>query len=232
MERACHSVARMSITIVAMGEEVNEAARSVADKVTALLRAVGSSGEPLSLAALTAASGTSKSTCRRLLLDLSVQGYVRSPQRGMYTTGPRLQGLAASVVRGDRMGGVIRESLGALARATGHVALRVGVLDERAVVLDLENPQSIPLDVQVGEELPAHPVWGDDGDRRDPGEPVDEYPSRSLWTLSAPIDDDGRERLALVGLAFMRPQSASAADLLASHARTLRDIGTRARDAG
>ncbi|MBK0331598.1 helix-turn-helix domain-containing protein [Brachybacterium sp. MASK1Z-5] len=215
-----------------MGHEVNEAARSVADKVMALLRAVGAAEEPMSLAALTAASGTSKSTCRRLLLDLSTQGYVRSPRRGMYAAGPRLQGLAAAVVRGDRMGGVIRESLGALARATGHVALRVSVIDERAVVLDLENPQNIPLDVHVGEELPAHRIWADGGGGRQQADPVDEYPSRSLWMLSAPIDEPGQERLALVGLAFMRPQSASASDLLAAHAGTLRDLGSRARDAG
>src|SRR5690625_6218661 len=100
-----------------MADAVNSSARTVADKVMMLIDAIGATDEPQRLAALAEVSGTSKATCRRLLLDLCTQGYIRSPARGLYMVGPRLHGLAAAVVRNDPLAGVISESLGALARA-------------------------------------------------------------------------------------------------------------------
>src|SRR5699024_12470641 len=104
-----------------MEDAVNSSARTVANKVMMLIDAIGGTDERQRLAALAEVSGTSKATCRRLLLDLCTQGYIRSPARGLYMVGPRLHGLAAAVVRNDPLAGVISESLGALARATGHV---------------------------------------------------------------------------------------------------------------
>ncbi|GAA1486595.1 hypothetical protein GCM10009625_34000 [Brachybacterium fresconis] len=228
-----------------MGDDVNTSARSVADKVMALVHALGTAEEPLRLGALAEVSGTSKATARRLLLDLCTQGYAHSPGRGLYLPGPRLQGLAAAVVRHDPLGGVIAESLGALARATGHVAARVGVADGRAVVLGLENPQRLPLALQVGDELPGHPLWADDADfggvgsGAGPGtrvgsatESLMEYPTASTWMLAAPASTDRTTFLVLVGLAFMRPQDDTAAQLLAGHARALGGSPEGLRDVG
>ncbi|MGP5682971.1 helix-turn-helix domain-containing protein [Brachybacterium alimentarium] len=219
-----------------MGDDVNTSARSVADKVMALLHALGSAGEPLRLAALSEVSGTSKATARSLLLDLCSQGYAHSPARGLYTPGPRLQGLAAAVVRYDPLGGVIADSLGALARATGHIAARVSAADGRAVVLGLENPQRLPLPLRVGDELPAHAVWSEAGEGApgaQPGrEPIGEYPTASSWMLAAPTDVDRTTFLVLVGMAFLRPQDDSAAQLLAGHARALGESMDGLRDVG
>src|SRR5690625_1957501 len=135
-----------------MADAVNSSARTVADKVMMLIDAIGATDEPQRLAALAEVSGTSKATCRRLLLDLCTQGYIRSPARGLHMVGPRLHGLAAAVVRNDPLAGVISESLGALARATGHVAARVSVADGRAVVTNIENPQHHPLPLHVRSE--------------------------------------------------------------------------------
>lgn len=213
-----------------MEDDVNTSARTVADKVMALVHALGIAEEPLRLATLSKVSGTSKATARRLLLDLCTQGYAQSPGRGLYLPGPRLQGLAAAVVRHDPLGGVIAESLGALARATGHVAARVSVAGGRAVVLGLENPQRLPVPLQVGDELPEHALWAD-------GEsvgtdPVGEYPTASTWMLAAPTDANRVTFLVLVGLAFLRPQDGAAAQLLAEHARALGGPAARMRHAG
>lgn len=219
-----------------MGDDVNTSARSVADKVMALLHALGTEEEAVRLAALAEVSDTSKATARRLLLDLCTQGYAHSPARGLYLPGPRLQGLAAAVVRHDPLGGVIAESLGALARATGHVAARVSAADGRAVVLALENPQRLPLALRVGDELPAHAVWthGDDASdgTRAGTEPLVDYPSASSWMFAAPMDAGRTTFLVLVGLAFLRPQDDAAAQLLATHARALGESMDRLRDAG
>lgn len=228
-----------------MEDVVNTSARSVADKVMALVQALGTAEEPLRLGALAEVSGTSKATARRLLLDLCTQGYAHSPGRGLYLPGPRLQGLAAAVVRHDPLGGVIAETLGALARSTGHVAARVGVAEGRAVVLGLENPQRLPLALRVGDELPEHPLWGDDGDSgrvgagAGPGagvgsatEPLMEYPTGSTWMLAAPTSADRTTFLVLVGLAFMRPQDDTAAQLLTGHARALGQSREGLRDVG
>lgn len=196
----------------------------------ALVHALGSAGEPLRLATLSEVSGTSKATTRRLLLDLCAQGYAHSPGRGLYLPGPRLQGLAAAVVRHDPLGGVSAEALGVLARATGHVAARVGVADGRAVVLGLENPQRLPVPLQVGDELPEHPLWADA--ERIGSDPMGEYPTASTWMLAAPVGGDRTTFLVLVGLAFLRPQDGAAAQLLAEHARALGGPVTRMRHAG
>ncbi|MGP5008432.1 helix-turn-helix domain-containing protein [Brachybacterium tyrofermentans] len=213
-----------------MGDDVNTSARTVADKVMALVHALGTAEEPLRLATLSEVSGTSKATTRRLLLDLCTQGYAQSPGRGLYLPGPRLQGLAAAVVRHDPLGGVIAESLGALARATGHVAARVSVAGGRAVVLGLENPQRLPVPLQVGDELPEHALWAD-GESAGT-DPVGEYPTASTWMLAAPTDADRTTFLVLVGLAFLRPQDGAAAQLLAEHARALGGPAARMRHAG
>ncbi|MGP9539099.1 helix-turn-helix domain-containing protein [Brachybacterium sp. AOP43-C2-M15] len=221
------------------GPPENSSARSVADKVMALVQALGTSREPLRLATLAEVSGTSKATARRLLLDLCTQGYAHSPGRGLYLPGPRLQGLAASVVRQDPLGGVIAETLSTLARATGHVALRLGVAGGRAVVLALENPQRLPIPLQVGDELPAHARWGAGSGTSGamppdvgPRDLVEEYPTASSWMLSAPADADGTSYLALVGLAFLRPQDDTAAQLLRAHARALGGAGEDVHDVG
>lgn len=214
-----------------MTVDVNTPARSVADKVMSLVQAIGTAREPLRLGALAEVSGTSKATARRLLLDLCEQGYASSPGRGLYLPGPRLQGLAAAAVRHDPLSGVIAESLSALARATGHVAGRVSVADGRAVLLALENPQRLPVAVEVGDELPAHPLW-QDGQGVAPGGvngPLDDYPSASSWMLAAPLGQDGTTYLVLVGLAFLRPQGDTAARLLAEHARALGDATAAGR---
>jgi len=216
-----------------MGDDVNTSARSVADKVMALVQALGTAEEPLRLAALSEVSGTSKSTARRLLLDLCTQGYARSPGRGLYLPGPRLQGLAAAVVRHDPLGGVVAESLGALARATGHVAARIGVADGRAVVLALENPQRMPVPLRVGEELPPHDLWeGALGAPTAAHGVVEEYPNASSWMLAAPVDAGLTSYLVLAGLTFLRPQDGTAAQLLRSHARALGGVSEQVRDVG
>ena len=246
---------RWWLTLVGMGDDVNTSARSVADKVMALVHALGTAEEPLRLGTLAEVSGTSKATARRLLLDLCTQGYAHSPGRGLYLPGPRLQGLAAAVVRHDPLGGVISESLGALARATGHVAARIGAMDGRAVVLGLENPQRLPIALRVGDELPEHPLWADPLRADDAGpdrvgarpvdtgagpsagvgsatEPLREYPTASTWMLAAPASADRTTFLVLVGLAFMRPQDDTAAQLLAGHARALGGSAEGLRDVG
>lgn len=213
-----------------MSDVVNTPARSVADKVLALLDALASADRPLRLAELAEQSATSKATCRRLLLELWGQGYAHSPGRGSYVAGPRLHGMAAAVVRHDPLGGVIADSLGALARATGHVAARLSVADGRAVVLTIENPQQIPVPLAVGEELPVTVDWPSAGDS--PQE-LAAYPTRSTWMLAAAIDQEGSGVLALMGFTVLKPQDDQAARLLDSHARTLREAsGGRARHAG
>lgn len=213
-----------------MDDDVNTSARSVADKVMALLHALGTAKNPWRLAELSEVSDTSKGTCRRLLLDLCAQGYAHSPARGLYLAGPQLQGLAAAVVRNDPLGGVSADSLDALARATGHVAARVSVADGRAVVLGVENPQRLPLALRVGDELPGHRLWSD-GEAPGSG-PMEEYPTSSTWMLAAPTDGDRTTYLVLVGFTFLRPQDDTAAQLLAGHARALGEAMTGLRDAG
>lgn len=213
-----------------MADVVNSSARTVADKVMTLMHAIGAAAEPLRLATLAEVSGTSKATCRRLLLDLCAQGYVRSPARGLYMAGPRLHGLAAAVVRNDPLAGVIAESLGALARATGHVAARVSVADGRAVVTSIENPQHQPLPLSVGGELPPHALWSEGGARVD--RPLEEYPTTSTWMMAAPIDDSGTSYMLLTGFSFLSPQGGQAAQLLASHAGALGEAMAGFRRAG
>lgn len=200
----------------------------------ALVHALGMAREPVRLAALSEVSGTSKATARRLLLDLCNQGYAYSPGRGLYLPGPRLQGLAAAAVRNDPLAGVIAESLGVLARSTGHVAARVSVADGRAVVLALENPQRLPLALQVGDELAPHPIWRGEQVTAPGGVngPIDDYPSASTWMLAAPTGLDASTFLALLGLAFLRPQGDTAAQLLAAHARAFGESTTGLRHAG
>ena len=213
-----------------MADAVNSSARTVADKVMMLIDAIGATDEPQRLAALAEVSGTSKVTCRRLLLDLCTQGYIRSPARGLYMVGPRLHGLAAAVVRNDPLAGVISESLGALARATGHVAARVSVADGRADVTNIENPQHQPLPLHVGGELPPHRLWRDGGACVD--RPLEEYPTSSTWVMAAPIDDGRTSYMLLTGFTFLSPQGGQAAQLLASHAGTLSDAMMGSRHAG
>lgn len=213
-----------------MADVVNSSARTVADKVMMLINAIGAAAEPLRLATLAEVSGTSKATCRRLLLDLCTQGYIRSPARGLYMAGPRLHGLAAAVVRNDPLAGVIAESLGALARATGHVAARVSVADGRAVVTNIENPQHQPLPLHLGSELPPHGLWRGGVARVD--RPLQEYPTPSTWMMAAPIDDSGTSYMLLTGFSFLSPQGDQAAQLLTSHAGTLGEAMKRSRHAG
>lgn len=201
-----------------MRDEVNTSGRTVADKVLTLVDALARAQQPRRLGELAEISATSKATCRRLLLDLCDQGYARSPGRGLYVAGPRLHGIAAAVLRHDPLAAVAAESLGALARATGHVAARLSVADGRAVVLALENPQQIPLPLAVGDELPSAAGWpaaGEGSVQRDA------YPTGSTWMLAAAIDEDATSMLALTGFTVLKPQDDRAAQLLETHARTL-----------
>ena len=133
-------------------------------------------------------------------------------------------------MRNDPLGTVSAETLGALARATGHVAARIAVADDRAVVLDLENPQRLPIPLRVGDELPEHPLWT--ATAADALEPVAEYPTASTWLLAAAADRRRATHLVLVGLAFLRPQDDTAARLLVDHARALGDSAESLRDVG
>src|SRR5699024_7566320 len=106
--------------------------------------------------------------------------------------------------------------------------------DGRAVVLGLENPQRLPLPLQVGDELPEHPLWAD-GTGSGGGaatEPLMEYPTTSTWMLAVPASTDHTTCLVLAGLAFIRPHGATAAQLAAGPARALGGTPERLRDVG
>ena len=72
-----------------MGDVVNTPARTVADKVMALVRALGTTEEPLRLSTLSEVSGTAKATTRRLLLDLCALAGSRAVRGRSRPAGPR-----------------------------------------------------------------------------------------------------------------------------------------------
>ncbi len=121
------------------------------DKAMEVLSALAETGAPHRLADLARHTGLAKPTVHRLLRALAVSGYVEPAEGGSYRPGPRLLGLAASVLADDhatRRAGPVLEEL----RVRTGLFASYAVRDDRTLVhLRVHAPAQGPaLDLRPG----------------------------------------------------------------------------------
>jgi len=154
----------------------------VLDKAMALLDVLEQ--EPLSLQALTAATGLPRATVHRLASALEVHGLVARDDAGRFALGPRIatRPLADSA----------RPALERLRDETGEsVQLYVPRGNVRVCVVSLESPHGLRTIVPVGATLPmdvgsAAKVFAGAAGRKGWAESVEER-ERGVASVSAPI---------------------------------------------
>lgn len=122
-----------------------------------ILEAIGASGKPLSLKALTASTGLPKSTAYRLLANLENRGYVRCSADGSYQLGMKFLMLSQRVNQNFELKHVVRPFLVQLNEKTLET-VHLGMLDKRKIVYvdTVESPQPVRLVAQLGANNPVH----------------------------------------------------------------------------
>lgn len=131
--------------------------RSV-DNALALLEVFDHSVTEMSVTELGLALGLAKSTVSRLLLTLSVRGYVmQNPVSGKYAPGLKLFELGSVAVARLTPRETARPFLEALMRTTGET-VHLGVLDGDAVVYidKIESAQPLSMYSKIGRRAPIH----------------------------------------------------------------------------
>lgn len=154
----------------------------VLDKAVALLDVLEQ--EPLSLQALTEATGMPRATVHRLASALEVHGFVERDDAGRFALGGR--------VAARSIAGVARPALERLRDQTGEsTQLYVRRGDARVCVASLESPHGLRTIVPVGAVLPmdvgsAAKVLSGSTGRRRWAESVEER-ERGVASVSAPV---------------------------------------------
>lgn len=162
--------------------DTNVSGIGVLDKAVALLDVLEQ--EPLSLQALTEATGMPRATVHRLASALEVHGFVERDGAGRFALGARIA--ARSIA------GVARPALERLRDATGEsTQLYVRRGDGRVCVASLESPHGLRTIVPVGAVLPmdvgsAAKVLAGATGRRGWAESVEER-ERGVASVSAPV---------------------------------------------
>ncbi|WP_051343103.1 IclR family transcriptional regulator [Pseudonocardia spinosispora] len=117
-----------------------------------VVEAVVAADAPLALADLAGAVELSKSTCYRLARVLQDERYLDRAGSGGYRAGPRLVGLAASVLSDVDVYAAARPALQVLAAVTGEtVTLHVRSGDRAVLVLGVESSEQLRRAATVGE---------------------------------------------------------------------------------
>ncbi|MFF1924792.1 IclR family transcriptional regulator [Streptomyces sp. NPDC058221] len=126
------------------------------DKAMEVLAALAGPGAPHRLADLARTTGLAKPTVHRLLRALAGTGYAEPATGGSYRPGPRLLGLAASVLADDAAMRSVGPVLDELRVRTGLFA-SYAVRDDRTVIhLDVRAPaQGLGLDLRPGFREPV-----------------------------------------------------------------------------
>ncbi|MFI5628885.1 IclR family transcriptional regulator [Streptomyces sp. NPDC051664] len=165
------------------------------DKAMDVLAALARSGAPHRLADLARHTGLAKPTVHRLLRALAATGYAEPATGGSYRPGPRLLGLAASVLTDDAALRQVSPVLDELRARTGLFA-SYAVRDDRTVIhLDVRAPaQGLGLDLRPGFCEPV--TAGAAGLVLLAALPAEESESLSTGPDGAPADDATHAALA------------------------------------
>lgn len=167
----------------------------VLDKTVALLDVLEQ--EPLSLQALTEATGMPRATVHRLASALEVHGFVERDGAGRFALGAR--------VAARSIAGVARPALERLRDETGEsTQLYVRRGEGRVCVASLESPHGLRTIVPVGAVLPmdvgsAAKVLSGSTGRRGWAESVEER-ERGVASVSAPVRSAAGDVVAAVSV--------------------------------
>lgn len=127
------------------------------ERAFAILEAIAGSDEPLSLAALSRATGLHTSTAFHLIKTLVILGYVRQEESRRYRIGPRLFMQAAGAFSENTLVSLATPHLRRLADETGETAhLAVRTDSGIAVIAKGEARSSIRTSDRLGTIRPAH----------------------------------------------------------------------------
>jgi IclR family pca regulon transcriptional regulator len=120
-----------------------------------VIRAFGPRQQPMSLAAVAAATGLARPTARRILLTLTQLGYVR-PADGGYQLTARVLDLGMSYVLSQNLWEIARPHMEELVSAT-HESSSIAQLDGSDIVYvaRVAVPKIIALAVTIGTRFPA-----------------------------------------------------------------------------
>lgn len=131
--------------------------RGAVGKALEVLAALARPDGPHRLADLARDCGLPKPTVHRTLQTMSEAGFAAGSGGGRYQAGPRLLGLSAAVLSGNRAAQFTRPVLRELRRRTGHTvhyAVRHG---DRAIYLEKVEPeQAYRMNSEVGSEVPLY----------------------------------------------------------------------------
>jgi DNA-binding IclR family transcriptional regulator len=139
-----------------------EAAKSRSARVLQLLELVAEIGRPTSVQELTALSGLPKATAYRICATLETDGYLRKELGGRgLVAGPRLLGLAQSLIGGSGLATVRHAVLAAAARRIGETCnLSTPRGGEMVYVDRVEAEWPLRLQLPVGTCVPLHCTAG------------------------------------------------------------------------
>jgi DNA-binding IclR family transcriptional regulator len=147
---------RPGAAVVPVPDGTTRARRGVGviDKAAAILDALEAG--PVTLVALSAATGMPRATAHRLAAALETHGLVGRDAAGCFALGPRLASLGRAAAYRDRtLVDAAAPVLGWLRDRTGEsVQLYVPAGDRRVCVASLESPHSLRTIVAVGASLP------------------------------------------------------------------------------
>jgi len=134
----------------------NTDTRGAVGKALEVLAALASPGGPHRLADLARRCGLPKPTTHRMLQTMTEAGFALG-EGGLYHVGPRMLGMSAAVLAGNRATRFTRPVLRDLQRRTGHTvhyAVRHG---DRAVYVEKVEPeQAYRMNSQIGGEVPLY----------------------------------------------------------------------------
>jgi IclR family acetate operon transcriptional repressor len=157
MECVWDKLGRMERAVNDSSENAKADARGAVGKALELLAALASPGGPHRLADLAKRCDLPKPTTHRMLQTMTDAGFALGAGGGLYHVGPRLLGMSAGVLAGNKATRFTRPVLRELQRRTGHTvhyAIRSG---DRAVYMEKVEPeQAYRMNSQVGGEVPLY----------------------------------------------------------------------------
>ena len=127
-------------------------------RLVALLEVIASSGHPVSLPALTSATGLPKPTLHRMLQQLEGAGLLRRESDGRhYATGARLRRLAENLLLHDSLHGARHAVLRRLVDEVGESCNLTALSGSEVVYLDrVETAAPLRFYLQPGSRVPVH----------------------------------------------------------------------------
>ena len=127
-------------------------------RLVALLEVIAASGQPVSLPALTSATGLPKPTLHRMLQQLEGAGLLRRESDGRhYATGARLRRLAENLLLHDSLHGARHAVLRALVDEVGESCNLTALSGSEVVYLDrVETAAPLRFYLQPGSRVPVH----------------------------------------------------------------------------